>query len=231
MAQNEETIEETSKKNQMMAEPLAQAQARVAALKLKLQNFQKDKVRGLSHRAASSRPHACFRFSQASLRLTRAQLAVLEDKLAGLTQEHETLKTSFHEIERERDQLYQNFEAAVAAVRKRSEAKTEAMRKQLNELQHLFDTKKAQFGAVLKASNLEPATVKQLTQRLETTIAAKNEEIRALEFECAKVQKAHDDLVRVYEAKLRALGVPQEELGLRPLIGAANPAPADLVAQ
>lgn len=38
-----------------------------------------------------------------------------------------------------------------------------------------------------------------------------------LQYELARVCKAHNDLMRTYEAKLNLFGVPTEELGFKPL--------------
>ena len=45
----------------------------------------------------------------------------------------------------------------------------------------------------------------------------------------AQVSKAHNDLIRVYEAKLSEFGVPVEELGFRPLVTNTSMGPAGLV--
>jgi len=38
-----------------------------------------------------------------------------------------------------------------------------------------------------------------------------------LQYELARVCKAHDDLLQTYEAKLQQYGIPKEELGFTPL--------------
>jgi len=43
-----------------------------------------------------------------------------------------------------------------------------------------------------------------------------------LQFELAKITKAHNDVVRVSEAKLVEFGIPVEELGLK-LLRTASP--------
>lgn len=46
---------------------------------------------------------------------------------------------------------------------------------------------------------------------------SKNLAIKDLQYELARVCKAHNDLIRTYESKLKAFGVPTEELGFKPL--------------
>ncbi|CAF1560429.1 unnamed protein product [Rotaria sp. Silwood1] len=41
--------------------------------------------------------------------------------------------------------------------------------------------------------------------------------IRDLQYELARVCKAHNDILRTYEAKLRQFGIPIEEIGFKPL--------------
>lgn len=48
-------------------------------------------------------------------------------------------------------------------------------------------------------------------------LSKKNSAIQDLQYELAKVCKAHDDLLRTYEAKLQEYGIPKAELGFEPL--------------
>lgn len=68
-----------------------------------------------------------------------------------------------------------------------------------------------------------------LLQRLEEVMERKNGTIRGLQYDLSKVCKAHNDLIRVYEAKLSDFGIPAEELGFRPLIINTTSGPAGLV--
>lgn len=68
-----------------------------------------------------------------------------------------------------------------------------------------------------------------LLQRLEEVMERKNGTIRGLQYDLSKVCKAHNDLIRVYEAKLSDFGIPAEELGFRPLIINTTTGPAGLV--
>lgn len=69
-----------------------------------------------------------------------------------------------------------------------------------------------------------------MNQKLEEVLTNKNSIIRALQYDVAKVSKAHNDLIRVYEAKLAEYGIPAEQLGFRPLITSTSTGPAGLVA-
>ena len=69
----------------------------------------------------------------------------------------------------------------------------------------------------------------QVNQKLEEVLDNKNQVIRALKYDVAKVSKAHNDLIRVYEAKLAEFGIPAEELGFRPLVTNTGTGPAGLV--
>lgn len=66
-------------------------------------------------------------------------------------------------------------------------------------------------------------------QRMEELMTAKNGAIRQLQYDITKVSKAHNDLIRVYEAKLEEFGIPAEEMGFRPLFTHTTAGPAGLV--
>ena len=53
---------------------------------------------------------------------------------------------------------------------------------------------------------------------------------QSVQFEMARVMKAHNDLLRTYEAKLAEYGIPKEELGFTPLRTDTSTGPAGLVA-
>ena len=87
----------------------------------------------------------------------------------------------------------------------------------------------SQLGEVLSASNLDPGTLALVSKKLDEVMDSKNQLIKALQYDVAKVSKAHNDLIRVYEAKLAEFGVPVDELGFRPLVTNTNTGPAGLV--
>ena len=50
--------------------------------------------------------------------------------------------------------------------------------------------------------------------------------IENLEYELAKATKAHNDLIAIYQAKLAAAGIPQDELVFEPIPTDTTTAPA-----
>lgn len=206
--QNEKAMEQIEKKNETLSEPLQEAEAKVIALRYKLTNYQKDK---------------------ASLQHAKARLHQLEEHYKSLQQGHLHLQTQYKHIEYERDHLYSTFEQTVLAAQRKSQAKNVALERQLEELKEIFEMKKAQFTSVLRASNLDPIVLQNVTKKLDDVLSSKNEQIQELKYEVAKITKSHNDLVRVYDAKLAKMGIKADELHLEPLIGYSNTQPADLI--
>ena len=213
--QNEKSMEAIERKNASLSDPLAQAENRVKALRHKLVNFGKDRL---------------------SLKHAKARLGVMEEAYKNLQDRHAAIQAEYAATEAERTRLYSTFEDTVLAVQRRGAQKNDGLEAMLEDYSELFEIKKAQFTSVLRASNLDPMVLSSVTKKLDDVLSAKNEQIEELKYEKAKVTKAHNDLVRVYEAKLRKMGVPEDQIHLEPLIysqGATQPgtAPADLIVQ
>jgi chromosome segregation ATPase len=211
---NEKALEEISKKNEELTKPLEETAREVDRLRESLKNYQKQKN---------------------SLHHARARVTALEDQFKSMTADHKLLQKQYGSLEHERDHLYNTFESTVVSIRDRSEHKNKVLEQMLDEYKEKFETKRTEFTSVLRASNPDPVVLHNVTKKLDDVLTAKNEQIKELKYETAKVTKAHNDLVRVYEDKLRALGIPDNELGLEPLIamdpsqsGPGN-APADLL--
>lgn len=83
---------------------------------------------------------------------------------------------------------------------------------------------------VLIAANLDPAALAVVAQRLDQLLDDRNRMIRDLQYNVARVTKAHNDALRVYEEKLSSLGVAVEEVGFAPLTTGTGVGPAGLVA-
>lgn len=206
--QNKEYKDEIKNKNEELSKPLAEAEAEVKDLRDKLKSYEKDKV---------------------SLKHAKARMLVLEEQYKSITAEHKMLRGTYQQVEDERNRLYGSFEDTVHSVQHRSGAKNKVLEKMLDEYKDIFQVKKAQFTSVLRASNLDPVVLQNVTKKLDDVLSSKNEQIHELRYETAKVTKAHNDLVRVLESKLSKLGLPTDHLNLVPLLGNTSSAPGDLL--
>ncbi|XP_052815521.1 dynein regulatory complex subunit 4-like [Mya arenaria] len=192
----EKQMAEISAKNKMLTEPLQKAQEEVEELKKELSNYEKDKE---------------------TLRMTKARLKIAEEDNRSLKWEHEVLEQRFEKIQDERDELYRKFVKAVHEVQQKSNFKNLLLEKKLGALADTLEKKEAQLNEVLSASNLDPTALTVVTRKLEDVLDSKNSAIKDLQYELARVCKAHNDLLRTYEAKLNQFGIPTEELGFKPL--------------
>ncbi|XP_036441402.1 dynein regulatory complex subunit 4 [Colossoma macropomum] len=200
MKRKEERLEkemaEVQQQNKRLTEPLQKATEEVAELQKQLANYNKDK---------------------ASLAGAKARLKVADKEMRDLKWEHEVLEQRFSKVQLERDELYQKFTKAIQEVHQKSGFKNLLLERKLDALTDTLEKKEAQLNEVLSASNLDHTALNVVTRKLEEVLDSKNIAIKDLQYELARVCKAHNDLLRTYEAKLKAFGIPVEELGFKPL--------------
>ncbi|KAI9090804.1 growth-arrest-specific micro-tubule binding-domain-containing protein [Phlyctochytrium arcticum] len=208
---NEKQMADIASENKRLSEPLQAALSECETLKRQLQNYEKDKQ---------------------SLRDTKARLKVLEDKHKALSWEHEVLDQRFEQVQKERDELYEGFVDRIVSVQQKTGFKNLVLEKKVESLREMVEKKDLQVNEILKATNLEPGAMAGLTRRLEEVLDAKNRQVKELQYDLAKVTKAHNDMIRTYEAKLTEFSIPIEELGFKPLVISTRTAsnPAGLVA-
>ncbi|KAJ8303478.1 hypothetical protein KUTeg_019874 [Tegillarca granosa] len=152
-----------------------------------------------------------------TLKMTKARLRFTEDDFKAMKWEHEVLEQRFEKTQFERDDLYKKFVKAIHEVQQKSNFKNLLLEKKLSALADTLEKKEAQLNEVLSASNLDPTALTVVTRKLEDVLDSKNSAIKDLQYELARVCKAHNDLLRTYEAKLTQFGIPTEELGFKPL--------------
>ncbi|KAG2494699.1 hypothetical protein HYH03_007215 [Edaphochlamys debaryana] len=207
-AQNEKLMYEIAQDNKRLSEPLTKALKEVELLRQQLANYDKDRL---------------------SLQQTKARLLNAERQIKNLEWENEVLSQRFSKVQSERDELYSKFEASIYDVQQKTGLKSAVLEKKLEAMGEALEMKEAQLAEVLTAANLDPGTLAAINNRLEEVLDNKNQVIKALQYDVAKVSKAHNDLIRVYEAKLTEFGIPVDELGFRPLVTNTSTGPAGLV--
>ncbi len=131
----------------------------------------------------------------------------------------------------ERDDLYEKFESTIYDVQQKSGFKNIILERKLQVVDESLEKKEAQLSEVLAAANLDPNMLGTVSKKLEDVLDAKNSAIKDLQYELARVTKAHNDVIRVYESKLTEFGIPVEELGFRPLVTKTSTMAAGLVVQ
>jgi chromosome segregation ATPase len=198
MKQREERTEkkmaEVLAENRKLVEPLKDAKTRVAELEKQVAAHDRDKQ---------------------FLRGAKAQIKVLEDQIKQLEWEQEVLQQRFQEVEAERDDLYERFVKTIYDVQQKSGFKNLILEKKLESLGSQLEKKEAQMNEVLAASNLDPTSLAVVTRKLEDVLDAKNSAIKELQYEVARIAKAHNDTVRTFESKLGEFGIPAAEVGFK----------------
>ncbi|XP_050958514.1 dynein regulatory complex subunit 4 isoform X2 [Labeo rohita] len=187
---------EVLEENKYLRESPQKAKEEVAELLKRLANYEKDR---------------------SALARTRARLKISEREIKELKWVHEVLEQRFTKVQSERDELYMKFSKAIQEVQQKSGFKNLLLECKLSALNDTLKKKEAQLSEVLSASNLDPSTFNMVTHKLEEVLESKNHTIRDLQYEVARVCKAHNDLLKTSEAKLRAFGIAVENLGFKPL--------------
>ncbi|CAM5094170.1 unnamed protein product [Natator depressus] len=192
----EKEMAEVLLQNKRQTEPLQRAREEVAELQKKLAHYEKDKE---------------------ALANTKARLKVTQKELKDLQWEHEVLEQRFSKVQAERDELYQKFTKAISEVQQKTGFKNLLLERKLKGLSNILEKKEVQLNEILSASNLDPSALTMVTRKLEDVLDSKNNTIKDLQYELARVCKAHNDLLRTYEAKLTAFGIPLDNMGFKPL--------------
>ncbi|XP_045296059.1 dynein regulatory complex subunit 4 isoform X5 [Leopardus geoffroyi] len=192
----EREVMEVSAQNKRLTDPLQKARDDVTEMQKKLGNYERDRQ---------------------TLVRTKARLKVAEKALKDLQWEHEVLEQRFLKVQQERDELYRKFTAAILEVQQKVGFKNLVLERKLQALSAAVEKKEVQINEVLAASNLDPAALTLVSRKLEDVLESKNNTIKDLQYELARVCKAHSDLLRTYEAKLLAFGIPLDNVGFKPL--------------
>nr|KAF6435463.1 growth arrest specific 8 [Rousettus aegyptiacus] len=193
----EKEMMEVSMQNRRLADPLQKAREEMNEMQKKLGNHERDKQ---------------------ILVCTKARLKVTEKELKDLQWEHEVLEQRFVQVQQERDELYHRFTAAVLEVQQKAGFRNLVLERKLQALSTAVEKKEVQFSdGCWRPPTWTPRPLTLVSRKLEDVLESKNSAIKDLQYELARVCKAHNDLLRTYEAKLLAFGVPLDNVGFKPL--------------
>lgn len=213
---NEKQMADIMTENKRLTEPLNKALAEVDECRRQLANYEKDK---------------------ASLANCKSRLRVQEEQLSTLTWDHEVVQQRFAQVEKERDELYDKFVKTIYDVQQKSGFQHLLLQKKvgaLTEKMEKKDVKLNELTEMISQSKMDPDSLSKTTRKLEEVLSTKNTAIKDLQYELARVCKAHNDVIKVYGQKLIDHGVPAVDLGFKPLTmgfkqGKPGQGPAGLV--
>eukprot|EP01063_Lacrimia_lanifica_P011302 TRINITY_DN1810_c0_g4_i1.p1 TRINITY_DN1810_c0_g4~~TRINITY_DN1810_c0_g4_i1.p1 ORF type:complete len:469 (+),score=280.50 TRINITY_DN1810_c0_g4_i1:55-1461(+) len=189
---------EIATENKKLKEPLQKIEREVENLRQKLANYEKDKM---------------------SLKNAKSRLSVLESQYRQLEESHDKMKTEFSDTEQEKEELVAKFKDSLLQIDQHANRKNMILDEKLNKLKDDVRAKDAQLAGALQAANLEPVAIDRhiVTRKLEDMLETKNRAIIDLHFELTKVQNKHREVLKAYEHKCTANGLPpldMKQLGL-----------------
>ena len=182
--------------NKKLNLPLTKAKNEVLLYNKKLVNYTKDKR---------------------SLKSNQKHLLSVTNKLNVLKKQNQSLKAKYQQLVHDKTSLlhqYCNISVPTTATATRSshtaprrgtDSVNAKLEQKLADYQGQFRVKQNQLEKILKEANLDKVVINHLTNKLNTIIDHKNQQIEEKRFEVTKVHKMHDDLLRVYQAKIKEL--------------------------
>eukprot|EP00421_Protoceratium_reticulatum_P010400 CAMPEP_0168403256 /NCGR_PEP_ID=MMETSP0228-20121227/24036_1 /TAXON_ID=133427 /ORGANISM="Protoceratium reticulatum, Strain CCCM 535 (=CCMP 1889)" /LENGTH=461 /DNA_ID=CAMNT_0008416855 /DNA_START=27 /DNA_END=1412 /DNA_ORIENTATION=- len=184
-------------RNKQLKKPLERANQDVAFLKEELKKYGEAKE---------------------ALASIKEMIKQSETTLHRMEFQHEVLQQQLTTVQKERDQLYENFQHAIYDVQQKSGLKNLILEKKIDAVEEALETTEAQLSELLVSANVDQATQAGISQRLDQVIAYKNDIVAQLEEEVQRIKDSHATMVKTYESKLAEYGIPPEELGFTPAV-------------
>ncbi|XP_060923623.1 dynein regulatory complex subunit 4 [Limanda limanda] len=141
---------------------------------------------------------------------------IIEKKMNNLKQDYETLQETFDKLQLERDELYKTHSQSIQKAQHKADLKNMQLETKLKALTDSLEKTNAQLHSVLTSSNMDQTGLRELINNIQENLDSDNNTIKTLQYKKHQISKAREDLLLYYKAKLRALGVPVEELRAEP---------------
>jgi hypothetical protein len=184
-------VDELNAKRRQLEEPLNQLIAENERLGKEIEVYKQDKR---------------------DLARNRAQIQLLEDELKDLQLAEEVLEQRSEQLERERDALYDQFESSIHDVRQKTEFRAYVLEQKVRRLHEELERKEIELQDVLQHTGVDAT---EISAKIDDVIAVKNAKINQLEVDLARVQRAHNEILTVYEQKMLKFGIPKDEIGFQ----------------
>jgi len=189
-------IQDLTAENRKLVEPLTRAQGELQELRKELSNYEMDKL---------------------SLQRAKNVISLQKKEVKELKYEEEVHKQENDSLRMERDKLLSSFTKALSEIQQKSSMKNLLLEQKLDKLTDLLEIKDAQFNELLASSNLDDKSMAIVNEKISEVLTSKNNAIKDLRFEVARLAKAHNDLIMTCTAHLESSGIRKEDLGFEPL--------------
>ncbi|XP_050501315.1 dynein regulatory complex subunit 4 [Diabrotica virgifera virgifera] len=186
-------VADLTAENKRLVNPLNAALAQIKEYKRQLENYERDKQ---------------------ALANTKLMLSQKIKALDDLRWSYDALELRFETLQKERDELHNRFVQAVLEVQQKTSVKNLLLNKRISTLTQVAEHREIVIAELQAATKTPP---QRTNQKLEEILTKKNATISDLQYELARVCKAHDDLLETFEEKLQQYGIPKQELGFIPL--------------
>uniref|UniRef100_A0A7S1XXH6 Growth arrest-specific protein 8 domain-containing protein n=1 Tax=Phaeomonas parva TaxID=124430 RepID=A0A7S1XXH6_9STRA len=204
----EKKLNEIKAENKRMKEPLRQAEEDVRRLEAEVESYESERT---------------------ELRNTKSALLTLVDRVGTLRWEHEVLTQRFEGAKKERDDLYERFQATLHEVQQKASFRNLLLERRLEALDDEMEQKEAQLYELLNKANLAGDFVDDVRSKVSNVLEEKATAARDLQGELRRIDENYRGLLGSVRAKLAEHGVPYEELGFQPAPSVLTTAAAPLL--
>jgi chromosome segregation ATPase len=153
-----------------------------------------------------------YKQDKRDLARNKARIRVLEDELRDLQLAEEVLEQRSQQLQHERDALYDQFESSIHDIRQKTEFRAYVLEQKVRRLHEELEQKELQLQEVMQRAGIDAT---EISAKIDDVIADKTAKINQLEIDLAKVQKAHNDILAIYEQKMAKFGIPKDEIGFQ----------------
>ncbi len=188
---HKKALQECILENQKLSEPLKEVSDEIKDLETLLKERPKDQMALLN---ASSR------------------FAAIGKSSTTMRQKLQQLESEYAVVERERDRLYSGFEESIQRVRHQSEFHNQVLEQRLIAAESNVEKAAVQVEEIIRAANLDSNEVARMMTSLHQMLAAKDDVLKDSKFMLAKLQKSFNDSLETFVAKMKELGIPEDEV-------------------
>ena len=136
------------------------------------------------------------------------KIEILEDEKENEMIAQEVLSKRFLQLEEERDDVYNKFEATIKDVRQRTEFRGFILDQKIKEMNEKLDQKERVLRSQVTKNRLEGTDI---SQSIDDALLDKNAYIQQLEDKLRQMHGSYEKMIDMYEAKMDKFGIPKDK--------------------